>query len=318
MTELLVEIDANPIPEGARADYVAMPDGTRLRYAVFPATGRPHKGTVIILQGRNEFIEKYFETVRDLSARGFMVATFDLRGQGRSDRMLRNRLRGYVESFDDYVSDLDFFFENVALPDCRAPFFILGHSTGSLIAILAAPRMENRVRRMVLSAPLIRFGGRHSERVIRLASGFLNAFGLGTVYMSGGASLARPKPFEGNALTSDRRRYERNQAIIERAPDLALGGPTVAWIAAALRAMDQIEAPEFLDAVRVPILLVPAALDTVVSTPATERIARRMHGAGLVTIDGAKHELLQEADFLREQFLASFDAFVPGSGDPMR
>jgi len=32
-----------------------------------------------------------------------------------------------------------------------------------------------------------------------------------------------------------------------------------------------------------------------------------------LTIDGAKHELLQEKDFYREQLLAAFFAFVPGS-----
>ena len=35
----------------------------------------------------------------------------------------------------------------------------------------------------------------------------------------------------------------------------------------------------------------------------------------MVTIDGARHEILQEADIYREQFWAAFDAFVPGS-DP--
>lgn len=318
MTELLVEIDENPIPEGVKADFVTTPDGKKLRYAIFPATGRPLKGTVIILHGRNEFIEKYFETVRDLSARGFMVATYDSRGQGRSSRLVKDPHRGYVDSFDDYLSDLDCFFDKIVLPDCRAPFFILGHSTGSLVAILSSHNLVNRVRRMVLSAPLIRFGGQRSENMIRFIAGTLNAFGLGSMYVTGGRAWAKPQPFDGNVLTSDRRRYERNQAIIARAPDLAIGGPTAAWIGAALRAMDEIAKPEFLDSVHVPILMIAAGADKVVSTPATEAIARRMHGAGLLTIDGAQHEILQESDYLREQFLASFDAFVPGTGDPMR
>jgi lysophospholipase len=33
-----------------------------------------------------------------------------------------------------------------------------------------------------------------------------------------------------------------------------------------------------------------------------------------VVIDGARHELLQEREGLREQVWAAFDAFVPGSG----
>ena len=57
------------------------PDGVALRFARWaPPPGR--KGTVCLFPGRAEFIEKYFETVRDLRARGFAVATIDWRGQG--------------------------------------------------------------------------------------------------------------------------------------------------------------------------------------------------------------------------------------------
>lgn len=312
MTELLLAIDKNPVPEGARAFMLDTPDGQRLRYALFRATGRPLKGTIILIQGRNEFIEKYFETARDLSARGFMVATFDLRGQGGSSRLLRNPRAGYVDSFDDYVADLDHFFEAVVLPDCRAPFFMLAHSTGGLVALLAAERLVNRVRRMVLSSPLIRFASGNAGPV-RFVSGALTAVGLGTLRLAN----ARPQPFERNVLTSDRTRYDRNQAIAAKAPHLALGGPTAAWISAAIAAMDRIARPEFLDSMRLPVLMVAAGADKVVSTPATEALARRMRSAGSVTIDGARHELLQESDLFRDQLLAAFDAFVPGSGDPM-
>ena len=62
----------------------------------------PPQGTVCILQGRAEFIEKYFETVGDLLLRGFAVATFDWRGQGLSARRLGNPRKGHVRRFDDY------------------------------------------------------------------------------------------------------------------------------------------------------------------------------------------------------------------------
>ena len=63
------------------------PDGVSLRFARFaPPAGR--RGTVCIFPGRTEWIEKYFETVRDLRNRGFAVALLDWRGQGLSDRAL--------------------------------------------------------------------------------------------------------------------------------------------------------------------------------------------------------------------------------------
>src|SRR5579859_3255075 len=97
----LVSIPANPVPDNAVAGSIKTPDGVSLRFARFaPPPGR--KGTVVLLQGRAEFIEKYFETVRDLRARGFAVATLDWRGQGLSDRALRNPRKGYVRDFSRY------------------------------------------------------------------------------------------------------------------------------------------------------------------------------------------------------------------------
>jgi hypothetical protein len=62
--------------------------GVKIRYAVFRSKEREAKGTVVLLQGRSECIEKYFETINDLTARGLWVATFDWRGQAGSDRLI--------------------------------------------------------------------------------------------------------------------------------------------------------------------------------------------------------------------------------------
>ena len=62
-----------------------------------------------------------------------------------------------------------------------------------------------------------------------------------------------------------------------------------------------------------PILIVAAGSDEVVSNRAIEQYARRLRSGRLVTIDGARHEILQEADRYRDQFFAAFDAFVPGT-----
>ena len=126
----LISIPANPVPEDVVTGTLKTPDGASLRFARWaPPLGR--KGTVCLFQGRAEFIEKYFETVRDLRARGFAVATLDWRGQGLSDRALRNSRKGYVRDFSAYDIDLDTFIREVVLPDCPPPFFALAHSMGA-------------------------------------------------------------------------------------------------------------------------------------------------------------------------------------------
>ncbi len=313
MPDIIFETPGNPVPDNASAGFLTAVDGRQLRYAHFKAAARPLKGTVVILQGRNECIEKYFETIRDLSARGFGAAIFDLRGQGGSQRLIADPERGHVGDFHDYAADLEPFFRQIVLPDCRGPYYLLAHSTGALAALLAAPKLQSRVERMVFSSPLLGLpDGSISACNARRLAGLMNAFGLGASYISGGPRGLAPRSFENNTLTSDPARYRRNTDIYRWYPEFALGGVTASWVRAAFAAAEKVNAPEFAPALKIPLLIVAAGNERVVDPVATEQFGQRLRAGGLLTIDGARHELMQEADIFREQFFAAFDAFVPG------
>ncbi|MER8632063.1 alpha/beta hydrolase [Mesorhizobium opportunistum] len=316
-TSLFHETEGNPRPENAAGGFFTTRDRKKIRYGLFGAVARPMRGTVVLLPGRNECIEKYFETIRDLAARGLGVATLDWRGQGGSDRLIRDRQRGYVRSFRDYTADLEQFFEEIVLPDCRGPYYILAHSAGAVITLLAAPSMVNRVRRMVLIAPFLTLPDLPvSISTVRRVCSFFCALGLGRLYAAWGPRPRDTLPFEANKVTSDPQRYRRNTRIYEEYPQLALGGPTIRWLQAAAKASEAISDPDFMARIQVPLLIIAAGADQVVSTRAVEAYARSLRLGSMLMIDGAKHEILQEADLYREQFLAAFDAFVPGSDDP--
>jgi lysophospholipase len=312
MTDLLFDSPDNPLPDNADAGTFTTRDGKRIRYALFGATGRPLRGTIILLQGRNECIEKYFETIGDLQSAGFGVATFDWRGQGGSQRLLGNPRRGHVGRFAHYAADVEQFYQEIVLPDCRLPLFVLAHSTGSLVALLAAPALVNQVQRMVLCAPLFTISGLpFSMRSVRRLTGFFKLVGGGGMRL-GGRGHDKPPAFEGNVLTSDRNRFRRNAAIYELHPELALGSPSIGWVNAACQAAATVTDGEFLAGIHIPVLFVAAGADRVVSTRAIEDCAQRMRSASLLTIDGARHEILQEADVYREQMLAATKTFMLG------
>src|SRR3977135_2358049 len=154
----LISIPANPVPEGAATAMLQTPDGVRLRYARWaPPPGR--KGTVCVFQGRAEFIEKYFEVVRDARARGFAVAMIDWRGQGLSERALANGRKGHIRDFSEYDRDLEAFVKNVVLPDCPAPHFALGHSMGAAVLIRMVHHGWRWFDRIVLCGPMINLSG---------------------------------------------------------------------------------------------------------------------------------------------------------------
>jgi lysophospholipase len=308
----LISIPANPVPDNAVAGSIKTPDGVSLRFARFaPPPGR--KGTVVLLQGRAEFIEKYFETARDLRTRGFAVATFDWRGQGLSDRALTDRQKGYVRDFSQYAIDLDAIMEQVVLPDCPPPIFALGHSMGGAVAIRACHSGSRWFERVVLSAPMVALPTTLS-RVAGPLARFMRLIGRGGAYVpAGNPEMSGSEGFIGNVLTSDPVRFARNAAILEEEPTLGLGSPTIGWADAALRQMKEFADPGYAGHIRQAILMVAAGRDDVVSTPAIEQFGMNLLAGRHLILAGSRHEILQEQDHYRAQFWAAFDAFVPGT-----
>jgi lysophospholipase len=309
----LVSIAANPVPEGAHVGTVKTSDGVVLRFARFdPPAGR--KGTLVVAPGRTEFIEKYFEVVRDARARGFAVATLDWRGQGLSERGLQNARKGHVYDFSEYDRDLEAFVKEIVLPDCPAPYFALGHSMGAAVLIRSVQHGRRWFDRIVLSGPMINLVRVAGSPYVRATARFLRLVGMGSSYVPGGGGTPiNTLPFAGNRLTSDPVRYARTAAIIEAEPSLAIGSPTVAWIDSAFKAMAEFADPTYAGRLRQPLLLVAAGQDQIVSTPAIGAFAVRLRAGAHLVIPGARHELLMEQDRYREQFWAAFDAFVPGT-----
>src|SRR5258707_7463233 len=205
----LVSIPANPVPDDVVAGAIKTPDGVALRFARGePPPGR--RGPVGVLQGRAEFIEKFFETVRDLRARGFGVATFDWRGQGLSDRALSDRHKGYVRNFSEYATDLEAIMQQVVLPDCPPPIFALCHSLGAAIAIRACYDGSRRFDRLVLTAPMIALPHGSRTRMAGPLARVMRLIGRGSGYVPTGnaqTSGSSSREFIGNPLTSDPVRF---------------------------------------------------------------------------------------------------------------
>ena len=307
----LVSIPANPVPDNFVTDFLKTRDGVSIRFARWqPPAGR--RGTVCIFQGRGEWIEKYFETVRDLRARGFAVATIDWRGQGLSERALADRRKGFVRDFSEYDADLEGFMREIVLPDCPPPLFAIGHSTGATVLIRAAYRGHRWFDRVVLIAPLVGLADAGALPAASMIVRVLRLTGFGTMYVPGAAgAVLETRPFADNIVTSDPVRYARSAAILEAEPALAVGRPTVAWVDAAFRATRTIRERGYASQIRQPMLIVSAGQDVVVSNAAIEEFASQLRSGSQLVVVGARHELLMEQDRFRSQFWAAFDAFVP-------
>ncbi|GAA0776912.1 alpha/beta hydrolase [Roseibium denhamense] len=341
---LLISIPENPVPDGAKSGVIVTPDKVRLRFAHWPATGSRRLGTVTLLQGRSEFIEKYFEIISDLRERGFNVVTFDWRGQGGSQRMTRNPKRGHIRSFAKFRLDLRTILKEVSLATYSGPHFAVAHSTGALVLLSDTERLRTMLDRAILTAPLLGLAnsgkgfsikrflvsvlslGLIRKKPPRSASarkpplaetiGFPLAYfaaliGLGRLFVPGGNSQILV-PFHTNRQTSDQARFDRFNKVLDVAPDLGIGSPTLGWLNAAARAMKNLRLRNAGPNVRLPCLVLAAGNDRIVSTPMIEDFVSRTKAATYIEIPGAEHELMMERDVFRDQFWAAFDAFLPG------
>jgi lysophospholipase len=302
----LYATQAAPIPAGAEAAWFSGVGGARLRAALFPAPGAP-RGTVVVSPGRTEPIEKYFETVEALTARGFAVIVHDWRGQGLSHRLLPDRRLGHARGWKDFLGD---YAALLAAFEAQAPrpWIALGHSMGGCLTLLALAGGQAGFSAAILSAPMLGVTtGKVPLGVARTLAALLTTAGRGAspVFRSPAGQT-----FEGNILTHDRARWERNEALVAAWPDLALGDPTWGWLRFALSATRTLQSGPGVARVAIPVTVVIAGEERLVDNAAARRVASRLPDGRLVEIAGAFHELLQETDAVRAAFWREFDALA--------
>ena len=149
--------------------------------------------------------------------------------------------------------------------------------------------------------------------IARPLTGFAETFSHYIVEVQPGGGSDEPddfKDFETNRLTSDHVRWSRTKAVMETAPELAVGSPTVGWLRAALRSTAMLLRPDYPKYVCVPMMLFAAGADRVVSTQAIEDFAVDLKFGAQILMPGSRHEILQETDVVRQRFWAAFDAYM--------
>jgi lysophospholipase len=306
----------NPVPGGAKPGFATTRDGLRLRFATWRPTVRRLAGTVLLVQGRSEFIEKYFEVIAAFRRRGFHVVAFDFRGQGGSDRMLKDPGKGHVDDFREYVADIDAVFEQV-VASLPGPHFAVAHSMGAAAMMLALDEGTTPFDRAVLMSPLAGLSGLPRPWLAAAAAAALDFVALGARYVPGGGpSPLSNKEFAGNKLTSDPIRYARMASILREHPQLGIGDPTVRWTQAMFETFRRFADRDFGRRAAAPSLMLISGADTLCSAPAAEALALRLRACQPIIIPGARHELFFERDAIRDQAFAAIDRFLPGETRP--
>ncbi|WP_081465120.1 alpha/beta hydrolase [Sphingobium chlorophenolicum] len=301
--------DRRAWPMDGRLDYWNAPDGWPLRrYRL----GDGQRGRMLVLGGRGDMIEKYLEVIRHWADRGWAVTSFDWRGQGGSGRLTDDPLCGHIDDFGQWIADLTAF-----AADWRAegegPTVIVAHSMGGHLLLRALAEGMAPPDAAVTVAPMMGVHSAPLPRWLAVAiAGMMCALGFDRKQAwTQKEDSERQRHMRQKRLTHDPDRYADELWWRDHSRDVALGAPSWKWVAQALHSTRAMETHAGLERISVPLLILAARNDRLVSTLAIRRTAARVPGARLHVYGAeAAHEILRELDPVRLDALARIDDFL--------
>jgi len=284
-------------PTNGCSEWIQTNDNFRIRVAFWSKEAA--SGTVIIFPGRNEYIEKYGRTCNQFWKLGYSTLVVDWRGQGLSDRYLDNMLIGHVNKFKDYQHDIDAIIRLAEVKKLPRPWHLLAHSMGGTIGLRAIHNGLS-VKKVIFSAPmwdikmhpnyivdkLMHIYGRNSYWAYKLLKKE-NTFVPGTDTVP----YLNTAKFKNNSLTTDKYYFQFLKKQILLHPELALAGPSVKWLNAALiecQKLKKLIPPE------IPCLTISSPDDKIINNSSIKRYMRNWKNSKHLEIGNTEHEVLME------------------------
>lgn len=300
--------DRRALPQAAHFSSWSAPDGWALRRMDWPQPkGEAVRGSLLFVNGRGDFVEKYLEPLARWHASGWIVTSFDWRGQGASRGAI---VGGHLESFDPLIADFAALVEEW-LGRTPAPHAIVGHSMGGHLLLRLLAERSPAIEAAILVAPMIAINAAPVPASIgRRVARILCA--LGWTEKRAWKHNERPAPPGSSRqafLTTCPDRYADELWWRTQEPGYDLGPPSWGWLDAAYRSMARVT-PKRMRSVRTPVLILGAARDRLVSPKAIRRAARFLPDVELTVFEDAGHELLRESDAVRLEALARIDRFL--------
>jgi lysophospholipase len=284
-------------PQGWAWGLLQVGSAPPVRYGVSAPAGAT-QAQVLILTSYGEPAEAWFETVRDLNARGYVVWVMEPAGQGGSGRYGGRRDLGDAPSLDPDVAALLLFPNRIA---ANTPLFVLASGASAPVAMRAAG-MGLKAQGLILSAPRFDAGSTGDlEKAARM-----RRFGLGWLRADAGEVWRRDgKDDLGLGFTHDPARGRLRQAWQIANPDLRMGGPSWRWRAAFA---DQVTGARLArPGVHLPTLVLAAPWDGV--SPCSG-----IANCSCLPIPGAGRDPQLETDDLRSAWLVAVLGFIEPSG----
>lgn len=259
--------------------------GLRIATRSWPAAGKA-RAIMILVHGFNAHSGYMTWPGEQFAAAGFASYALDLRGRGKSDGE-----RFYVESFSDYLGDVDKLVNIARAENPGLPVYVLGHSAGGVIASSYVFEHQNEVAGLVCESFAFDVGLPH---LVQLA-----LEGVGKLF---------PHLHVFSLKNAD---FSRNQAAVDRMnndPLIHKESQPAETAREMLLAADRLK--ENMPAFTVPVLIIHGTEDKA-TRPAGSQYFYDNAGSVDKTLklyEGHYHDLL--ADINKEKVMADIQAWL--------
>ena len=303
-----LELDNYKPPKGINSYFVPMDDGIKLRVCHWINKSKEIRGTILLQQGHNEFIEKYYETIQEFLNRNYCVITFDWRGQGMSEHEIIDIHKAYIKDFKRHDKDLKIILDEIIENKFPKPLIGLGHSMGGCLMLSALHDHPGRFSNGILSAPMLGF---KNERFLRTASSIMNIFKKDTDYLLGSKpNMGIETPFEENDLTSDIKRYERTLELVRKKPEIRLWGVTNSFARAVNNRFKILRQKNWAEEINIKTLFINSLNDKVVDPKKINIMSKRLKNSQIINFKNCEHEIFMEKDVHRNKMWNAIDEFL--------
>lgn len=275
-------------------------DSIPIYYKIFKQP-KESKGVIQIASGRTESVIKYKELIYDLYRNGYSVYIHDHRGQGLSGRMTPDPEIGFVEHFQDYITDMKTFYDVKIKPNNYDQVYLLAHSMGGAIGVTYLQQFPNDFKAAAFSSPM---------------------FGLSFIQCSMGKALDKDKrnfaptqknylesreTFEKNTLTNCQVRYNVFTKAFMNEPKARLGGVSLHWLHESCNQFDIMF--DGISKIQTPSIVFSAEEEEIVDPEAHFKFVEKARTLNKevkgYSVAQAKHELFIEKDEVRKAVLTT-------------
>ena len=294
-------------PKAAKTSYKLTTDGIRIRTSFWAANDPV--GTVFVFPGRADYIEKYGGLASFCLSNNLNVIAIDWRGQGLSDRLLDDKNIGHIEDFKNYQNDVEVIIKEAEKANLVKPWIIFAHSMGGLIGLRTLQDLPV-FEKVVFTSPM---WGIQMPPILKSGASIIMSLISLIGKMETYAPTTSPETrilneeYEFNKLTSDIQNFKLLRQQLIQYPGLQIGGPSTAWVSAAL---DEIENQIGNEPPVTPALCFLGDREEIIDYFAVREFCRKWDSCDLISIPKAKHDLLMEREIILHNLFEELEEFI--------